>query len=381
MKFSVTNQVQVVISIAQNIYCKCSHNEGFINHHFFRLPQQTFALFSFRMSESYDPTALCCAWCYVCGELKHECANCPRRYCGKDCQRNDLMAGHLKFGCEKAGEQGSDYEIRCAGDKGLGLFALRNFQRGEKILVERSVMTRNADNTFTKDALNDLRVLKATLSLAPKSQMDIMAKFQTNSIALSGNEEADGGSGLFIHFSRVNHDCIGNSSHYYDPELAQKLLVADHNIEAGSEITFSYASMCSSKERAMRLRLRGFECNCQACKNPSIADKLDRMRELDGKILTLGGVGKTESAIQAGKSLLKLYDEMQSSDILYSRTHYDLFSMCITKRKTLKLGIAHLKRARECALRFYGRENHGTVQEYQHLINDPSRHHNYLVLG
>ncbi len=48
--------------------------------------------------------------------------------------------GCHKVWCGKSGEKCIDYEIRDAGEgKGLGLFTLRDFERGEKILVERAV--------------------------------------------------------------------------------------------------------------------------------------------------------------------------------------------------------------------------------------------------
>ena len=50
------------------------------------------------------------------------------------------VAGHHKIWCRKAGEKKCvDYENRDAGDKGLGLFTMRDFKQGEKILVERAV--------------------------------------------------------------------------------------------------------------------------------------------------------------------------------------------------------------------------------------------------
>jgi hypothetical protein len=339
----------------------------------------------------YDPTAPCCAWCYTISENLKKCANCPRRYCGKECQKKDWSSkvggggGHHKFWCCKSGEKDTDYEIRSAGDaKGLGLFAKRDFQRGEKILVERSIMTRNEDGSISKDAAlvtESRNTLNAFMSLAPSDSDDWWVKFETNSVALAGNEEGDKGSGVFLHFSRANHDCVGNVSHYFEPKMKLRLLVVDNFIVAGSEITFSYASNCTHAERRMMMMSRGFDCRCQACQLPEVSDKLDRIIELDKKIMNLGSVGKTEHAVRAGAALIKLYDEMKAPDIRYSRTHYDMFSMNITRKKTLQVGLAHLRKAHEHALRFYGWEENEVVREYSPLLSNPTSHPNYLLFG
>ena len=57
------------------------------------------------------------------------------------------VAGHHKIWYGKAGEKCVDYEIRDAGDKGLGLFAMRDFKQGKKILVERAVAVATRSGT------------------------------------------------------------------------------------------------------------------------------------------------------------------------------------------------------------------------------------------
>lgn len=118
-----------------------------------------------------------------------------------------------------------------------------------------------------------------------------------------------------------------------------------------------------------------------ALQNPSIAAKLDKQVELDKKIMNLGSQGKIEQAIQAGKALLRIHDELKGSDMEYARTYYDLYQVAITKQKTVKQGIGFIKEAHKCALRFYGREKSPQVQKFKQYAENPSSHRNYRCIN
>jgi hypothetical protein len=108
--------------------------------------------------------------------------------------------------------------------------------------------------------------------------------------------------------------------------------------------------------------------------------KLDRMPEMDKKIMALCSAGKTQQAALAGISLLGLYDELKVSDLCYIRTHFDLFQMYITQRNTVGQGIDHIKKAYQHALLFYGYEGHEDVQKYGEYTQNPEKHRNYCML-
>lgn len=342
-----------------------------------------------------------------------KCAKCPRPYCSRACQQvsqprprshpallspavlyllrirpsdslfspasqHDWKLGGHKVWCGSAGEKSLDYEIRVSPAKGLGLFAKRAFRRGEKILVERSVMTRRPDGSFDRDAFTNADVLAAAMALSPAGA-DIQAKFVANAAALASDGE-EAGSGLFVNFSRVNHDCVGNTLHHYDPRLAIKMLVANRDIAAGSEITFSYVADLGARDRAARLKFRGFKCACRACRTPEISSKLDRLLELDNSILKLGSTGREDAAIRAGTALLKIYNQLQCSDLMYARTYYDMFQVAISRQQSLKQGVAFMKKGCEHALVFYGPE-HEVTHKYRRYSETPSLHRNYRLLS
>jgi hypothetical protein len=323
---------------------------------------------------AYDRTARCCAWCYAVGDddLK-KCGKCGTRpYCSRDCQRKDWKMGHHKLWCGKAGEKGVDFDVRPAGEKGLGLFVNRDFQRGEKILVERSAVV---DGIYAENP----SLMTAIMALSP-SGASLSVKLNINSVEINPGPREGSSSGVFLTFSCVNHDCIGNSMHHFDKLLGLEVLVANAFLPAETEVTFSYVSNSDTRERAFRLSLRGFECCCRACHEPELGSKLDQMLELDAQILTLGRESKTEQAIRAVAALLELYDELRSSDMSYSRTHYDMFQICILKLKTVKEGMAHIQKAFDHALIFYG-DHAEIVRKYKELVERPQIHRNYRAIN
>ncbi|KAL7534043.1 hypothetical protein ACHAXR_005602 [Thalassiosira sp. AJA248-18] len=328
----------------------------------------------------YDAKKRCCGFCYGVGATM-KCARCPRAYCSRDCQVKDWKVGGHKVWCGNAGEKCVDYEIREAGDKGLGLFTMRDYQSGEKILVERAVMTTyGAGRPINRDQLENRNVLAATMALAPTESTALNDKFEVNCAAL-GDLDEDSGSGVFVNFSRVNHECLGNSDHRYDVGLELMLLVATQDIPAGSEVTFSYACNQPTTERALIASFRGFQCTCRACQYPDIAAKLDRTLELNDKIFELGSHGRTDQAIQVGRSLINLYDELQLSDMLYVRTYYDMYQVAITKQKSVQLGSKFIREAYRHALRFYGRGENREVQKFKRYSENPSLHRNYRCIN
>ena len=298
----------------------------------------------------------------------------------------DWKKGFHKVWCGKSGEKCIDYEIRDAGEgKGLGLFTLRDFERGEKILVERAVATQPAGGIIGhlvdfSQLRESTTLMNAAMALAPGGTSSLSEKFVVNCASRGDADNAgDAGSGLFLDFSRVNHDCIGNSSHDYDPSLKLIILVANHDIPTGSEVTFSYVGTTSLSplERKSRIRSRGFQCACLVCRDPGIGADLDRGFHLDQSIFQLGSKGKVEEAIRDGELLIKIYDKLQASDKAYSRTYYDLYQIAIMKKSTVELGSKYIQQAYTHALRYYGREENESVRKFKHYLDNPSWHRNH----
>lgn len=267
--------------------------------------------------------------------------------------------------CRKAGELGCDYEIRPTNDgKGLGVFAKTNLKRNDTIFVERPV-----SQPPIPAMPADESVQKAIMALTPTDDSSFRSKYDRNNIGR-----------LCLTLSRVNHDCIGNSFHAYDDEKGLVLLVANHAIRAGDEITFSYTFQTLHADALIRHAISWrFKCSCRACKNPEIAQKLDEMIALDKQSVAYSQQGKMAQGMRSATKLIQLYDEFQCSSYFYSRAYSDLYQMAITKRATFKKGMAYIKLAWENSMGFFGYESR-LVRKKHHNMLHPSDSANFLVL-
>ena len=221
-------------------------------------------------------TASCyCAYCYKEASSSSssnsnvktvfpKCGQCKTRvFCSRDCQKLDWKLGH-KIYCGKAGQEGIDFEIREAGDKGYGVFALRDFFKNEKILVERPILQKPypTPESCAMAALPTNAARERVRQLLPHDGT-LYEKAERNDMSCGDNGER----GLFLIMSKVNHDCIGNSCHYYLPNRKVKLLVATRSIAKGEEITFCYTGeKATAEQRAWNLRVSyQFACTCPLC--------------------------------------------------------------------------------------------------------------------
>jgi hypothetical protein len=285
--------------------------------------------------------------------------------------------------CGKSGELSHDYEIRQTMDnvnnkKGLGTFALRSFKPNEKIMVERAIV--ESSNILDKSC-HSIETINAINKLMPNDETSTMLdKYKMNAIGCGDNEP----SGLFITMSRVNHDCIGNSEHYYSNHVGVKILVATCEIKAGDEITFSYRNQETSQMRAKMLKsFYNFVCQCEGCCGPKsqlISSDLDQIYELDDRLLSFGQQGQITQAIRCGKQLIELYKKYYPTSNVYSRTYYDLFQMAITKRALQKEAIYYIKMAYENMLNYTEDAQDDRVILYKSYLNNPQSHRNHLIL-
>jgi hypothetical protein len=276
---------------------------------------------------------------------------------------DDWRRGHHKLFCGKAGEIGMDYEIRPIDGKGLGVFAKKDLKRNDTIFVERPVAQPPNPSMPEEES-----VQQAIMALTP-TDSSFRSKYHRNSVGR-----------LCLTFSRVNHDCIGNSHHAYDDEKGLILLVANHTIPAGDEITYSYTFQTLHAE-ALRKHATfwSFRCTCRACKNPEIAQKLDQMVIYDKQAVVYSNQGRTTEGTRISLDLIKLYDEFQCSSYFYSRVYSDLYQMAITKRETFKQGVVFIKLAWEHSFGFFGYDSL-LVRKKRHNMLHPTDSGNYLIL-
>ncbi len=148
-------------------------------------------------------------------------------YCSPACQKMDWKCGH-KHWCGVAGEVGHDVEIRDTGvqGQGMGMFALRDIKKHERILAERPVI----EGGSTKAMLEPTAI--AIQNLEPLDG-DMNAKYELN-FSIDGIEKEDGSKtcGIYLHMSRINHDCLGS----VEPKFVQTRPLCAHSSPAETSL-------------------------------------------------------------------------------------------------------------------------------------------------
>jgi hypothetical protein len=327
-----------------------------------------------------------CSYCYKEVESIKKCTECKRPFCSPECQLKDWPK-HKQFCC-KSGENGTDWEIKQCKDpkKGLGLFALRDFKLGEKIIAERCLLTLDTGklkeqfeskmNVLTEDEKNAF----LSLSSFPKTNSKSLDIFTTNSLA------NDDQSTLCIHISRANHCCLDNAFHLYDSNSDTFLLLAERPIKKGEEIFISYCRQWAIKsERKVKLKIGyGISCDCVICKDDKDDQLRKKINDLDDSIYNLGVKSSISSkfakeAINQVEQLLKLYDSYPYgvSPWTKARTYYDGFQICGAHKSMHSLGKQYSKLNYE-SKKIFG-ENLKETQKAKGYFDNPKSHPIYSL--
>lgn len=249
-------------------------------------------------------------------------------------------------GSDPAGERG--YSIASIPEKGLGVVASRHFKLGDRIMLEKALVTFRlwgdlpADTKVAALPPSDrakyfgLHDRQASAAGEPKSAEGIR---QTNALPLGSTQgDAYGTSGeatemgVFYECSRINHSCRPNAQNQWCSRLGSMTIHAIDDIKPGEEITISYTpDVMTSAERRQRLLTRfGFLCTCSLCSSSPQAieasdRRLRRIKALDDSLLRVTDVRRAKAD---ARTLLSLYqEEGLKSPTLFSRTYYDLYSL------------------------------------------------------
>ena len=101
--------------------------------------------------------------------------------------------------------------------------------------------------------------------------LNTIAVFVTNQVEMGPG--GCYGSGIFEHYSRINHACNPNVQNSYNPLLEKLTVHATRKINKGDEVLTSYIdSTCLTREgRHNDLDHWGFECGCECCIGPKAA--------------------------------------------------------------------------------------------------------------
>jgi hypothetical protein len=187
------------------------------------------------------------------------------------------------------------FEIRSSPGKGLGTFATETVPRDAVIMHDPLVFQFEEDENFveryrrftTLPDTTQQNILKPTVLqsvkkyraaaamfkhyLGYKEPEESLVKFLHFQDILSANSfrihmfGSKSSRGLYLNACRINYSCIPNADQVIEGE---KLLLANREIAAGEEITFSYTLnlvLRAPRQHLLSLSGHDFICQCPAC--------------------------------------------------------------------------------------------------------------------
>jgi hypothetical protein len=232
------------------------------------------------------------------------------------------------------GEQGTDWEIRPSGTHGLGMFALRPFASGERILVEKPMAYVGTDGSL-KFSYHTHHAMDMMNSLHHGDECSSpQTIFFLNSME-AGRRSGDPKNVLCLLMSRINHACNSNATHDYLSCNRVKVLVATKGIRVGEEITISYSMiLCPSVDRFSplfkhRVHLSKYGIVCPegcACTGSPRLDCVILIREYRERIIASAS-SDTRRSVRMALQALDLFSEDDKDAGLHTGTLFDLAQM------------------------------------------------------
>ncbi|KAK3823274.1 MAG: hypothetical protein J3Q66DRAFT_279252 [Benniella sp.] len=164
------------------------------------------------------------------------------------------------------------YYIRETPDKGKGMFAARSITRGACILSESPLLYVGKTSPLTNaQVINTLSEenRKVFFSLSNAFQEDPLLPhstgiIRTNALPL-GRVSHEGA--VYPTLSRINHSCVPNAMHTWNPLTMKGYINATREIPADSEIFLDYMPLPIRRPERRAVLQEGFRftCRCEAC--------------------------------------------------------------------------------------------------------------------
>ncbi|KAF3920161.1 hypothetical protein AA313_de0204011 [Arthrobotrys entomopaga] len=286
------------------------------------------------------------------------------------------------------------FSIQTIPNKGRGLIATVDIPIGTRILAESPLFTQTShtrletlEETF-KTKVSRLSPLQQSQFLSlhnkyPASYPAYSGIFRTNALPCGVDSPI---GAVYPTICLMNHDCLPNTTHFWNENLQQETIHATRFIPAGSELTISYADPEPRDTRRRKLQDSfGFLCTCSLCSlSPSETLKSDARRvEIKTLDVEIGDgnrvLNKPADCLQACHTVSELLKQEYPGcyQSLLARAYYDAFQICITHgdqaRATVFAG--RLYDLRELC---EGKDSPET-EKAKMLRDNPERHRNFGV--
>jgi SET domain-containing protein len=216
--------------------------------------------------------------------------------------------------------------VQQTADRGLGLFAARNIDKGTHVLVEEPMFAIDpgrfhADKGYAVGALQDA-VEASFRRLNSTSREEYLACHEHRPTGSAGSRALhifisnaytmpDGRAGIFPRIAKINHSCRPNTVNTFSAARGARVIWAGRDIAAGEEITVTYVPLIEATAgRRARLAQYGFKCECEACHaQKGDAERLEMSnlaQELNG---ALSDPASSRSVMAKAKRLVRLVED------------------------------------------------------------------------
>lgn len=233
------------------------------------------------------------------------------------------------------------YAVRTTENKGYGMFATEKILAGTLVIEEQFLFKLCQHYTSVKQKMADID--KSLSSLTPEMQNTFyqlsdchrpekptaLTIYQTNALPLGPGSLSNA---IFPTIARINHSCMPNSHHHWNPREAKETVYAVRDIEKNEEILISYID--TYMDRASReTKLKeyfNFLCNCQLCSvsDPVAIKKSDVRRRVLKNLETefLTSEGRPSDNLD---EKVKLFIKISKEENVYTRS-CDIGGPCFT---------------------------------------------------
>ena len=190
-------------------------------------------------------------------------------------------------------QPGRLWEVKQAGGKGLGVFAIQFIKKGT-IIFQEVPLIRGGQNWLDKEAAfmllpeakkRDFMALRSRCNChtSPCQETTLMRIWYVNSFELASIGQ--GNVGVFMVASRINHACFPNAFRRFTKD-GNIVIFSSEDIKKGCEITLDYSGACGvpvAFRRKCLLETYGFYCRCRGCIG-NIVEPLDVLLNLNEDI-------------------------------------------------------------------------------------------------
>ena len=238
------------------------------------------------------------------------------------------------------------FEIADIPGKGRGLIASCDIAPGTRILCERPLfivppLVPDALEIYLADQMKALpkEDLYHCLSLRNnfRGRHTFGGIVRTNGLPCGFVADAD--AALYRTLCLINHSCLPNSQHRWDPHLKQEIVHAFRPIRRGEEITIWYGGSGPTADRqAFLLAALGFQCECTMCSRPPLLKARDdeiwiMIQSLAQRLRYFQGyVDFPAEMLKDCHTLLALLDRIYEGypGLLKAVTYFDALQICST---------------------------------------------------